>query len=175
MERLLLDGGNAGRIRNAACGCGKQPRTCWDAGRTYRHSPFMRGKAQNREKRRKEDNKDKSLVRAANSHKAVTESISPQKPRQRYYNPFICRVQAGGSEKMNQKKAAVEEVKERLETVSADLVKIMQCLEVLENSILHLPERKDKELSRPCAAAAEVILTMLDGCQEEIEAISCEL
>lgn len=76
---------------------------------------------------------------------------------------------------MNQKKAAVEEVKERLETVSADLVKIMQCLEVLENSILHLPERKDKDLSRPCAAAAEVILTMLDGCQEEIEAISCEL
>lgn len=76
---------------------------------------------------------------------------------------------------MNQKKAAVEEIKERLETVSADLVKIMQCLEVLENSILHLPEREDKDLSRPCAAAAEVILTMLDGCQEEIEAISCEL
>lgn len=84
---------------------------------------------------------------------------------------------------MDQKKAAIEEIKGRLETVSADMVTIMQCLEVLENSILevlensilHLPERKDKDLSRPCAAAAEVILKMLDGCQEEIEAITYEL
>lgn len=76
---------------------------------------------------------------------------------------------------MEQKKAAVKEIKGRLETVSANMVTIMQCLEVLENSILHLPERKDKDLSRPCAAAAEVILKMLDGCQEEIEAITYEL
>ena len=78
-------------------------------------------------------------------------------------------------QKKDQKKAAIEEIKERLETVSADMVTIMQCLEVLENSILNLPERKDKDLSRPCAAAAEVILKMLDGCQEEIEAITYEL
>lgn len=76
---------------------------------------------------------------------------------------------------MEQKKAAIEEIKERLETVSADMVTIMQCLEVLENSIFHLPERKDKDLSRPCAAATEVILKMLDSCQEEVEAISYEL
>lgn len=76
---------------------------------------------------------------------------------------------------MDQKKAAIEEIKGRLETVSADMVTVMQCLEVLENSILHLPDRKDKDLSRPCAAAAEVILKMLDGCQEEIEAITYEL
>lgn len=76
---------------------------------------------------------------------------------------------------MDQKKAAIEEIKGRLETVSADMVTIMQCLEVLENSILHLPDRKDKDLSRPCAAAAEVILKLLDGCQEEIEAITYEL
>ena len=76
---------------------------------------------------------------------------------------------------MDQKKAAIEEIKGRLETVSADMVTIMQCLEVLENSILHLPERKDKDLSRPCAAAAEVILKLLDGCQEAIEAITYEL
>lgn len=76
---------------------------------------------------------------------------------------------------MDQKKAAIEEIKERLETVSADMVTIMQCLEVLENSILNLPERKDKDLSGPCATAAEVILKMLDGCQEEIEAITYEL
>ena len=68
---------------------------------------------------------------------------------------------------MEKKKAAIEEIKGRLETVSADMVTIMQCLEVLENSILHLPDRKDKDLSRPCAAAAEVILKLLDGCQEE--------
>lgn len=78
-------------------------------------------------------------------------------------------------QKKDQKKAAIEEIKGRLETVSADMVTIMQCLEVLENSILHLQERKDKDLSRPCAAAAEVILKMLDGCQEEIEAITYEL
>lgn len=76
---------------------------------------------------------------------------------------------------MEQKKAAIKEIKGRLETVSADMVTIMQCLEVLENSILHLPERKDKDLSRSCAAAAEVILKMIDGCQEEIEAITYEL
>lgn len=76
---------------------------------------------------------------------------------------------------MDQKKAAIEEIKGRLETVSANMVTIMQCLEVLENSILHLPDRKDKDLSRPCAAAAEVILKLLDGCQEEIEAITYEL
>lgn len=76
---------------------------------------------------------------------------------------------------MDQKKAAIEEIKGRLETVSADMVTIMQCMEVLENSILHLPDRKDKDLSRPCAAAAEVILKMLDGCQEQIEAITYEL
>lgn len=76
---------------------------------------------------------------------------------------------------MEQKKAAIEEIKGRLETVSEELVTIMQCLEVLENGILHLSERKDKDLSRPCAAAAEVILKMIDGCQEEIEAITYEL
>lgn len=76
---------------------------------------------------------------------------------------------------MEQKKAAIKEIKGRLETVSADMVTIMQCLEVLENSILHLTERKDKDLSRPCAAAAEVILKMLDSCQEKIEAITYEL
>lgn len=76
---------------------------------------------------------------------------------------------------MEQKKAVIEEIKGRLETVSADMITIMQCLEVLENSILHLPERKDKDLSRPCAAAAEVIHRMLDSCLEEIEAITYEL
>lgn len=65
---------------------------------------------------------------------------------------------------MEQKKAVIEEIKGKLETVSANMITIMQCLEVLENSILHLPERKDKDLSRHCAAAAEVILKMLDGC-----------
>lgn len=76
---------------------------------------------------------------------------------------------------MEQKKAAIEEIKGRLETVSEDITTIMQCLEVLENSIFYLPDRKDKDLSRPCAAAAEVILNMLDSCQDTIIKIAGEL
>lgn len=76
---------------------------------------------------------------------------------------------------MEQEKAAIEKIKGRLETVSADMLTVMQCLEVLENSIFHLSERKDKDLSKPCAAAAEVILNMLDSCQDAIIEVVEEL
>lgn len=76
---------------------------------------------------------------------------------------------------MSQKKKTAEELKVELSEVAADMVNIMQCLEVLENSLYFSSERTDKDITKPCAAAACMILNMLDSCQEKISDISFEM
>ena len=76
---------------------------------------------------------------------------------------------------MSQKKKTVEELKTELSAVAADMVEIMQCLEVLENSLYFSSERTDKDIAKPCAAAACVILKMVDECQEKIIDISLDI
>lgn len=65
-------------------------------------------------------------------------------------------------------KTAINETKKKLETVSNDMVAIMSCLEILEHSLYFASERKDKDITKPCAAVEEVILGMVDDCQDAI-------
>lgn len=76
---------------------------------------------------------------------------------------------------MDQKKAAVEDIKGRLEAVSEEISTIIQCMEVLSECIYHMTERKDKDLSKSCAAAAEAITGMIYSCQDKIVDIAWEL
>ncbi|MCD8134318.1 MAG: hypothetical protein LUE19_10795 [Clostridiales bacterium] len=69
----------------------------------------------------------------------------------------------------------VESIRTKQEEVSRDIINTMGCLEVLENSIYFSSERKDKDMSKPNAAAAEVVLIMANNCLDELEGIRYEL
>lgn len=69
----------------------------------------------------------------------------------------------------------ITSIRKELEAVSGDMLNIMKCLEVLENSIYFSSERKDKDMSKPCAAAAEIILNMVDNCQDAVMKVCEEL
>lgn len=61
------------------------------------------------------------------------------------------------------------EVKKELEAVASEMRNIVGCIEVLENSLYFAEERMDKDMTKPCAVAAEVILQMVEECQGNIE------
>lgn len=76
---------------------------------------------------------------------------------------------------MQKRSATISNIRKELETVSGDMVNIMKCLEVLENSIYFSVDRKDKDMTKPHAAATEIILKMVDNCQDAVMTICEEL
>ena len=59
-----------------------------------------------------------------------------------------------------------------LENVSADINNITQCLQAIENSLFFASERTDKDMTKPCAAATEMVMKMLCDVQGKIEDIA---
>ncbi|MBQ4536222.1 MAG: hypothetical protein II994_01230 [Lachnospiraceae bacterium] len=66
-------------------------------------------------------------------------------------------------------------ITEELENVSTEIVEVMKCLEAIENSMYFASERKDKDMTKPCAAATEIVINILGNLQERVENISYEL
>ncbi len=69
---------------------------------------------------------------------------------------------------MKEKTITLEILKNEINQVASDLVPVMQCLEILENSLYFSDARKDKDITKPCAAAAEVIIKMVSDCQDRL-------
>lgn len=66
-------------------------------------------------------------------------------------------------------------VSEELENISVDMVNIMQCLETIENSMYFASERADKDITKPCAAATEMVIRMVSNLQERVEELGSKL
>jgi hypothetical protein len=66
----------------------------------------------------------------------------------------------------------VAEIKEKLDVLTADMVNIIGCLETVENSLFFSSERKDKDMTKPCAMCVNAITIMVDNCTDEIAEIS---
>lgn len=69
----------------------------------------------------------------------------------------------------------ISQIKKELETICSEMIQVMQCLEVLENSLYFASERKDKDITKACAATTEVILNMIGKYQEQILDLSEKL
>lgn len=69
---------------------------------------------------------------------------------------------------IKEKNVTLESLKNEISQVASDLVPIMQCLEVLENGLYFADERKDKDITKPCAAATEVIIKLVSDCQDRL-------
>lgn len=63
-------------------------------------------------------------------------------------------------------------ITQELENVSTDINNITQCLETIENSLFFASERTDKDMTKPCAAATEMVIKMLCDVQGKIENIA---
>lgn len=64
------------------------------------------------------------------------------------------------------------QAKERLNVLERDLVNIIGCLETLENSLYFSSERKDKDMTKPCAMCVEAISIMVNNCADQISDIT---
>ena len=73
------------------------------------------------------------------------------------------------------KNKTIESVKDELETLSVDMMNIIGCLETLENSLYFAEERKDKDMTKPCAKCVELIVMMANNCLNAAMNISDEL
>ncbi len=68
-------------------------------------------------------------------------------------------------------KNKVAEIKEKIDILAADLINIIGCLETVENSLYFSSERKDKDMSKPCAMCVGAIAVMVDNCTNTIAEI----
>ena len=64
------------------------------------------------------------------------------------------------------------EAADQLEAINNELMEIMKALEVLENSLYFASERKDKDITKPSAAAVLILNNMLDKCVDDIYEVS---
>lgn len=71
---------------------------------------------------------------------------------------------------MNKKQSLIE-VKGKLDILTSDMCTIIGCLETVENSLYFAEERKDKDMTKPCAVSVLVIGSMVDKCLDEISNI----
>ena len=62
-----------------------------------------------------------------------------------------------------------------LENVSRDITNITQCLDIIENSMYFANERTDKDISKACSAAVEIVIRMLNDTQGNIENVITKL
>ena len=64
------------------------------------------------------------------------------------------------------------EAADQLEAINNELMEIMKAMEVLENSLYFASERKDKDITKPSAAAVLILNNMLDKCVDDICEVS---
>ena len=66
---------------------------------------------------------------------------------------------------MNEK---IIEIKKKLETLEIDIIKILGCVETIENSLFFSDQRGDKDIVKPCCTSLEVVINMLNDCWDNL-------
>lgn len=63
----------------------------------------------------------------------------------------------------------IKKLLKELENVADEMIYIGQGLEAIENSLFFANERSDKDMTKPCAAALELMLKLFYNAQERAE------